>query len=218
MEISRMGRVYVEQQLAEQVKVATPVGGSAKRWFDVVIALPVVLLTLPIMLLTFIALVVTGGPVLSRKIRVGHRGLCFDCLEFRTTRARRGASNAPRSVLAQLQDEDQAQARPQEVSAVGQVLFLSSVYKLPQLFNVLRGEMSLVGPRPISPSDMKRYGERINLYLSARPGLIAPSDLSGPHLAFSELVALDTAYVRNWRLRSDLALLLRAVLSLARPL
>lgn len=206
-----MEHVYVHRRLSEQTNtIKVPVGGVTKRLLDLFLASATIILTLPMIILVGIAMkLVDPGPLLSRQARVGYRGGRFTCLEFRTTPV-----HAPDVGAAFAADrEDRETGR--HSTGLRQFLRLSSIYKLPQLINVLRGDMSLIGPYPMRPADLARYGDRLELYLSARPGMASVSRIRGGKYYLSEAkrVALDTDYVREWRFSTDLAILLRAAAS-----
>jgi exopolysaccharide production protein ExoY len=98
------------------------------------------------------------------------------------------------------------------VTPLGRILRKTSLDELPQLFNVLRGDMSCVGPRPIVAAELERYGSRAGDYLKVRPGLTGLWQVSGrSQLDYSERVKLDCIYVRRWSLGLDIALLLRTI-------
>jgi lipopolysaccharide/colanic/teichoic acid biosynthesis glycosyltransferase len=98
------------------------------------------------------------------------------------------------------------------VTRVGRFLRESSLDELPQLINVVRGEMSLVGPRPIVPSEMLRYGDRLDSYVLARPGLTGVWQISGrSDCGYDKRVELDANYVSDWRFSTDLSILVRTV-------
>jgi exopolysaccharide production protein ExoY len=89
-------------------------------------------------------------------------------------------------------------------------LWQSSLDELPQLINVMRGEMSLVGPRPVAPSEAKRYGDKLPLYLKARPGLTGIWQVSGrSNCVYNQRIEMDADYVSNWCFSKDVAILLR---------
>ena len=95
---------------------------------------------------------------------------------------------------------------------IGRILRQTSLDELPQLFNVLRLEMSLVGPRPIVEAEVPRYGEDIHHYYAARPGLTGLWQVSGrSNTDYSQRVHLDTWYVKNWSLWSDIVILFRTI-------
>ena len=191
------------------------VGGRTKRVFDVFVASLVLLLTLPLFIIVAVMLKVTDpGPVIYKHVRVGLLGRRFTCFKFRVV-------DAENVLKALLDDNPGARAeweRSQKlineprVTRVGRILIESSLDELPQLVNVLRGEMSLVGPRPIVPSEMSHYGDRLASYVSARPGLTGAWQISGrSDCGYDKRVELDANYVSNWRFSTDLYILVRTV-------
>jgi exopolysaccharide production protein ExoY len=95
---------------------------------------------------------------------------------------------------------------------VGKFLRQSSLDELPQLINVIRGDMSLVGPRPIVPSELTRYGDKLSLYLLARPGITGIWQVSGRNdCGYDRRIEMDANYVRNWRFSTDFVILLRTL-------
>jgi len=156
------------------------------------------------------------GPIIFRQVRVGFSGRPFICFKFRTMCVNSEA------VLAALLDADPAALAEWEarrklvndprITHLGRFLRQSSLDELPQLVNILRGEMSLVGPRPIVPAEMSRYGDQLDLYLSARPGLTGAWQVSGrSDCGYDKRVQLDADYVSNWRFPTDLSILLRTI-------
>ena len=98
------------------------------------------------------------------------------------------------------------------VTALGRFLRSSSLDELPQLFNVLAGQMSLVGPRPIIDEEIPRYGDSILVYMTVRPGLTGLWQISGrSNCTYEERVALDVRYVSEWKFRTDIMILIRTV-------
>lgn len=202
---------------AERVDtIAAPVGGAAKRAVDIALAMLALIALLP--LLVTVALIVRaadGGPALYRQRRVGCDGRPFDCLKFRTM-----APNADELLHRHLEDPviaDEWQRtrklkRDPRITPLGVVLRRTSVDELPQLLNVLRGEMSLVGPRPIVEEEIARYGAAIQHYYRARPGLTGAWQISGrSDVGYSDRIRLDCDYVANWSLQRDIAIIVRTV-------
>jgi Undecaprenyl-phosphate galactose phosphotransferase WbaP len=154
------------------------------------------------------------GPVLYSQPRVGERGRSFSMLKFRTM-----VSDAERALDSALHDnpalrhEWQAHRKLQKdprVTSVGAFLRKASLDELPQLINVLRGEMSLVGPRPVVEAELRRYGRDAELYEKVRPGITGLWQVSGRNdISYEERVQLDSWYVRNWSIWLDLDILLR---------
>jgi undecaprenyl-phosphate galactose phosphotransferase len=189
---------------------------DAKRVFDILGAATALVLLGPIMLAVLFALVVSGGQPIFIQRRIGRNGAVFNCYKFRTM-----VKNAS-SVLAQYLGANEAAreewersfklARDPRVTPFGSFLRRSSIDELPQLFNVLAGDMSLVGPRPIIPSEIERYADRITAYYSCRPGMTGLWQVSGRNLvSYSRRVRLDAIYARKRSLWLDLVILLRTV-------
>lgn len=178
------------------------VGGQSKRIYDVCVALVLLLLLFPLFIIVAAMLKVADpGPVISKHVRIGLWGRRFTCFKFRTTAV------DSENVLG-----SQKLVKNLRVTPVGQMLRESSLDELPQLINVLRGEMSLVGPRPIDPSEMSHYGDRLRSYVSARPGLTGAWQISGrSDCGYDKRAELDAHYVSNWRFSTDLFILLRTV-------
>ncbi|GGF54272.1 exopolysaccharide biosynthesis protein [Azorhizobium oxalatiphilum] len=192
-------------------------GGLAKRALDLPVALTALIMLAPLMLAVALLIkLTTRGPVLFGHARVGLNGRTFRCLKFRTMRP-----DAEQALLAYLADSPEAAQewletrklkKDPRVTALGKVLRGSSIDELPQLLNVLRGEMSCVGPRPVIADELALYGAQAQDYLAARPGLTGPWQVSGRSaLSYADRVSLDSAYVRNWSLRRDIVILLKTV-------
>jgi lipopolysaccharide/colanic/teichoic acid biosynthesis glycosyltransferase len=176
------------------------------------------LLLMAPVLLPIAALVASdGGPVLYAHRRVGRRGREFGCLKFRSMR-----TDADRALAALLERDPGARAeweaarklrRDPRVTRLGRALRATSLDELPQLLNVLRGEMSLVGPRPVLRDELDGFyapAGAVEAYLSVRPGLTGAWQVSGrSDTGYAERVALDAAYARSPSLRTDIAILAR---------
>lgn len=204
--------VSLEQVELPHVNALSDVG--VKRVFDIVGSVVLLLALLPIWLLVAVAVKASSpGPVLFRQQRVGANGEFFSILKFRSMR--RDAEAALRShpglharYLANghklLLGEDP------RITAVGRVIRKLSLDELPQLWNVARGDMALVGPRPIVPTEMPIYGARTDAYLLARPGITGAWQVAGrSHLAYVDRVQLDIDYLEQWSLGRDVAILLK---------
>jgi len=189
----------------------------AKRMVDVAGALALVLFLLPLFLVLMGVIRSQGGPALYAHRRVGRYGREFGCLKFRTMVVDADA------VLADLLMRDPAAAaewqatrklrRDPRVTRLGRLLRVTSIDELPQLFNVLSGEMSLVGPRPVTRAEIEQYyGDHAAETLTVRPGLTGLWQVSGrSETGYAERVALDVAYARNLSLWTDLRILLQTV-------
>jgi lipopolysaccharide/colanic/teichoic acid biosynthesis glycosyltransferase len=188
-----------------------------QRAFDLALALFILILLAPIMLLVAFAIYVEdGGPVFYIQPRVGRRGKEFGCLKFRSM-----VNGAEGRIDAVLEANPLAQAQwaanrkltdDPRVTRVGRFIRRRSLDELPQLINVLRGEMSVVGPRPIMLDERQLYGRRIAAYIRSRPGITGLWQVSGRgDASFRSRIAMDMVYLRSRRLRLDLKILARTV-------
>jgi Undecaprenyl-phosphate galactose phosphotransferase WbaP len=156
------------------------------------------------------------GPAIYCQQRLGGGDRVFCCLKFRTM-----CLDAERTLDEHLQkdsglraewERDRKLRRDPRVTRVGRFLRATSLDELPQLWNVLRGEMSLVGPRPIVEAEVPRYGEVYELYRRVTPGISGFWQINGrSNTSYEERVALDAYYVRNWSVWLDLVILARTV-------
>jgi lipopolysaccharide/colanic/teichoic acid biosynthesis glycosyltransferase len=190
---------------------------AAKRALDVAVASVLLVILAPVLLLIILVIPIdSGGPVLFRQSRLGFRGRRFLMLKFRTMYA--GAE----SNIEELLSGDPAQRIAWEqfqklwndprLTRLGRHLRKFSLDELPQLWNVLRGEMSLVGPRPITPEQREIYGPNFDLYVSVKPGITGMWQVHGRNRApFRERILWDAYYVKNWTLGLDLNILLHTI-------
>lgn len=187
------------------------------RTIDIIVALTAVVLLLPLLVLIVIAMKLTSpGPVLFAHRRVGQGGRVFPCYKFRSM-----VTNSAQVLERHLAECPEARAeweRDQKlrndprVTAIGRLLRRSSLDEVPQIFNVLRGEMSMVGPRPIVEAEVVRYRQYIADYKRVKPGITGLWQISGRNnTTYRRRVALDTAYARNRNVRLDLAIMMRTV-------
>ena len=185
-----------------------------KRVIDIIGSLALLVLFSPLFLIVALMVSLDGGPVFYRHKRIGRDGKPFGCLKFRTMIL--GAEACLNEYLSyhpeqrREWEQDQKLAFDPRVTAIGNVLRRLSLDELPQLVNVLVGEMSLVGPRPVTEGELKHYGAAASAYLAVRPGLTGPWQVSGRNdVSYATRVAMDEAYVRNFRLWNDIVILLR---------
>src|SRR5205823_5129396 len=150
------------------------------------------------------------GPVIYRRRVLGRGGKPFDAFKFRTMVSDADEVLKENADLRKAFTEGFKLRADPRVTRIGRFLRRASVDELPQLFNVLRGEMSLVGPRMIAPEEAERYGKwRLNL-LTVKPGMTGPWQVQGRgELAYEQRVRLSMHYIRNHTLWLDLAILLR---------
>lgn len=189
-----------------------------KRAFDVVGATLLLLAGLPVLLLTAIAIKLDdGGPIIFRQARVGYHRKTFWCLKFRSM-----VTDAD-SMLVDLADKNQSdgvlfkmRADPR-ITRVGRLIRRYSIDELPQLFNVLKGEMSLVGPRPALEKEVSKYENHVTRRLAVTPGLTGLWQVSGrSDLSWEDTVRLDLYYVDNWTFAQDMAILARTFMAVLR--
>lgn len=201
----------------------TPNGGTAKRVCDIVIASTAIVLASPLMLAAALAIYLTmGRPVIFSHQRVGLHGRVFRCYKFRTmvngAQERLNAYLASNPEASMMWNEQQKLPDDPRVTQLGRLLRRSSIDELPQLFNIIRGDMSCVGPRPVTDSELiERYGDRARYYRRTRPGLTGLWQVSGrSSLSYRRRIALDCAYVRRWSLLLDFYIMLKTVPALLR--
>lgn len=184
-----------------------------KRLFDVAASLSGLLLILP--LLPFIVILIkleTPGPVFFKQQRVGFRGRMFRCYKFRSMTS---DAEDQKEHIQHLNEATGAAFKIKNdprITGVGSFLRRSSLDEFPQLINVFRGEMSIVGPRPQIPAEVKDYTSEQACRLLAKPGLTCLWQVSGrSHLDFQEWMELDQEYARRAGFRVDLHVLLRTL-------
>lgn len=197
---------------------APPLLNVSKRAVDVVLTTSLLLLCAPIMLLIAALIRLDGGTAFYRHTRIGLGGVAFGCLKFRSMIADADAVLARHlaadPVAAREWEERRKLIRDPRVTTIGRLLRATSLDELPQLFNVLSGEMSLVGPRPVVTEELDRYycPQGRAAYLSVRPGITGLWQVAGrSNTTFAERVALDRQYVERQSLLGDLLLLIRTI-------
>jgi lipopolysaccharide/colanic/teichoic acid biosynthesis glycosyltransferase len=190
---------------------------SWKRILDVTCILLTLPLWLPVVILIALWIkIVSPGPIFFRQERVGYRGNLFMILKFRTMKSNVETTSHERH-LEQLMQADRpmtkldASGDPRIVRG-GRLLRATGLDELPQLWNVLQGEMSLVGPRPCTPNEFRRYQPWQQQRVNAAPGLTGYWQVNGKNkTTFTEMINLDIFYTKNMSLRLDLAIILRTV-------
>ncbi|WP_102110349.1 sugar transferase [Oceaniglobus roseus] len=188
-----------------------------KSAFDRSVAFCALALLAPVMVLVGL-LILRGndGPVFFSHVRVGRGGQPFRCHKFRTMIPNgAGRFQSILDIDPVARDDWQTHRkvhRDPRVSRLGAFLRSTSLDELPQFWNVLRGDMALVGPRPVTSEELGHYGPHAADYMSVRPGITGAWQVSGrSEASYAERVALDVAYVRNRGFRTDLGILLRTV-------
>jgi lipopolysaccharide/colanic/teichoic acid biosynthesis glycosyltransferase len=185
--------------------------------FDIVVAIAAIVFTLPLLVIVAICVRLgDGGPVLFAQERIGRGGLTFRCLKFRTM-----VTDAEQRLAYLLADDPAAQAEwnvrqkltaDPRITRIGSFLRRSSLDELPQFFNVLQGDMGIVGPRPIVSAEAPRYGRRFVLYCSVRPGITGLWQIRGrSDVSYRRRVALDSFYAPRKRLLWDIQIVLLTI-------
>lgn len=188
-----------------------------KRSFDFCASLLGSIAIAPVLICISAAIYITSpGPVIFAHRRIGSKGRAFPCYKFRTM-----VNNAQEILEKYLQENPAARAEWERdfklkedprVTKIGAFLRKTSLDELPQLINVIKGEMSLVGPRPIVAKEIERYESYIEDYYLVRPGMTGYWQVSGRNdIDYKERVQMDAWYVRNWDLWQDIVLLLKTV-------
>jgi exopolysaccharide biosynthesis polyprenyl glycosylphosphotransferase len=191
----------------------TGLQAAAKRTFDLLVSAVMCLISLPLWVGIALAVKLTSsGPVVFRQSRVGQHGRVFTLLKFRTM------VNGAEALVKGLQDANEADGplfkvrKDPRVTRVGRWLRRWSFDEFPQLINVMRGDMSLVGPRPALPTEVAQYREWHHGRLEVRPGITGLWQVSGrAEVTFDEYVRLDMFYIENWSLSYDLFILAKTI-------
>lgn len=195
---------------------------TAQRWalvtkstLDVLLSALLLVLLLPVLLAAAIAVALSSrGPVIYRQTRIGRNGIPFTMYKFRSMRRE---ADVVRGDLFERNDASGPVFKMRDdprITPVGRILRRFSIDELPQLVNVLRREMTLVGPRPPLPEEYETYGARERMRLLVTPGLTCIWQVSGrSDIDFATWVDLDIEYIQTWTLLGDLRLLLKTIMA-----
>lgn len=217
-----MGGIEVESLFNEKLMLLRLKNNLARPWnrylktmFDFVLTLVGTVAISPILL--FIAIWIykdSPGPVIFKHMRIGKNGKAFPCYKFRSM-----CVDAKAKLEELLKNDPEAKVEWERdfklkndprITKSGAFLRKTSLDELPQIFNVLKGEMSLVGPRPVIQEELERYGEYVNDYLMVKPGITGMWQVSGrSDIDYQERVLLDSWYVRNWSVWIDIVMLFK---------
>ena len=195
----------------------SPTGGTQKRVFDIIFATIFLVTLSPLFVLAIISIKLCDrGPIFFTHRRVGFLGSHFGCLKFRTM-----TLDANERLAEYLAADEQFAAEwatrrklkvDPRLTKIGAALRRSSIDELPQLINILRGEMSLVGPRPIVADEIAYYGASAELYLRARPGLTGAWQVGGrSDTSYEVRVQMDRNYCLNWSMLEDLSIIVKTI-------
>ncbi|OOF51070.1 UDP-phosphate galactose phosphotransferase [Rodentibacter trehalosifermentans] len=187
-----------------------------KRTVDIVGSFLIITALLPLLLILYFLIKKDGGNAIYGHPRIGRNGKTFKCLKFRSM-----VVNSKEVLEELLANDPKARTEWEKdfklkndprITKVGAFLRKTSLDELPQLFNVLKGEMSLVGPRPIVQEELERYEENVDYYLMAKPGMTGLWQVSGRNdVDYDTRVYFDAWYVKNWSLWNDVAILFKTV-------
>ena len=193
-----------------------PLPRFIKRSFDIIVAGLGLIALSPIFVVIALLVKRDGGPIFFGHKRIGLNGETFECLKFRSMI--RNSEEALEKYLAanpKARAEWEAERKLQNdprVTAFGQFLRRASLDELPQLLNVVRGDMSLVGPRPIVMAEVDLYDSDIAHYYRVRPGITGLWQVSGRNdVSYTQRVNMDSWYVRNWSLLHDMTIILKTI-------
>jgi Undecaprenyl-phosphate galactose phosphotransferase WbaP len=204
------------------IRTVRRANGGLKRVFDAVVAGAGLVALAPFLAVVWALVKLSdGGPAFFGHVRVGRYGRPFTCWKFRTM-VQNGDEVLARHLAANPAAAEEWKAaqklrKDPRVTAIGAFLRITSLDELPQLWNVLVGEMSLVGPRPVTRTELERYAKDRKFYLLVRPGLTGLWQVSGRNrTSYARRVALDRHYVQTWSFLGDLWIMLKTVVVLAR--
>lgn len=187
-----------------------------KRGFDLIGSLSIIILFCPLLIYISARVRKDGGPAIYGHLRVGKNGKPFKCLKFRSM-----VINSEEILESLLATNSEVRAEwnstfklrnDPRITKIGHFLRRTSLDELPQLFNVVKGEMSLVGPRPIINEELERYNEEVDYYLLGKPGMTGLWQVSGrSDIDYDTRVYLDAWYVKNWSMWNDIAILFKTI-------
>ncbi|WP_439287248.1 undecaprenyl-phosphate galactose phosphotransferase WbaP [Lonepinella sp. BR2357] len=187
-----------------------------KRTMDIIFSTLIIIGLSPMLLTLYFLIKKDGGNAIYGHERIGRNGKAFKCLKFRSM-----VTNSKEVLEKLLKNDPNARAEWEKdfklkndprITKVGKFIRKTSLDELPQLFNVLKGEMSLVGPRPVIQAELERYNADVNYYLMAKPGMTGLWQVSGRNdVDYDTRVYFDSWYVKNWSLWNDIAILFKTV-------
>lgn len=192
-------------------------GNFVKRMFDIVFALFVLTVFSPVyLILTILVALNSQGPVFYIQQRVGKNHQLFNCIKFRTM-----VDNADEVLETMMQDSDRMRQefsdsfklkQDPRITTIGKFLRLTSLDEFPQFWNVLKGEMSVVGPRPLVPEELPKYGRKINTVLKIKPGITGLWQVSGRNdIPYPKRVQIDVYYATSHNCLLDLWIVYKTI-------
>lgn len=199
------------------VKKPSPASSNVKRIMDVVLSLGVLMFALPLIVVFGLLIKLgDGGPIFYYQTRVGRNGREFRCWKLRTMRQdadeRLNELLANDPAAAEEWREFQKLRNDPRITPIGRFLRKTSLDELPQLFNILMGQMSVIGPRPVTEQETRRYGENVEYYKAVRPGVLGLWQVNGRNnLTYERRIQYDVEYVSDWSVGMDIGILLKAI-------
>ena len=200
-------------QFADNPRSSIP---ASKRLFDVLSASALLLLAAPFMFVIYLLVRLDGGPAIFAHRRIGQNGRPFYCLKFRSMFTDSAARletllNTDAAAREEWARDHKLRLDPR-VTPLGRILRASSLDELPQLINIIRGDMSVVGPRPIVHAEVYRYGSKFAHYCRSRPGLTGIWQISGRNnVSYRRRIAMDVLYSRRGSFLLDMKIVCRTV-------
>ena len=196
----------------------------SKRLFDIFFSISIIIICFPIFfILSILIKLGSRGPIFYSQIRLGKNKKPFKCFKFRTMNEE--ADDMLKKLLIESEDFRDEFQRTQKlkndprITPIGKLLRRTSLDELPQFINVVLGEMSIIGPRPIVEEEQKRYGKNLNEVFSIKPGITGLWQVSGRNnLSYERRVILDLMYARNRNFYIDLNILIRTIGVILLPL
>ena len=188
---------------------------SLKKNFDFLFSLLFLIFSLPLFLIISLLIKLSSrGPIFFLQERIGKNNIPYKCIKFRTMYPE--AKDIMENILMKDKnlkkefEETHKLKNDPRITSIGKLLRKTSLDELPQFINVLKGEMSIVGPRPIVKDEKKKYGKNLKKVLSIKPGITGLWQVSGRNnLTYKKRVMLDLNYVRNYNLLMDIRILIR---------
>ena len=198
-----------------RIKMTSKVYKLIKNFFDILFSLFVLVAFIPLFLIIALLIKLSSrGPIFFLQERIGKNNAPFKCIKFRTMYPEakdilQNLLNKDEKIKKEFEETHKIKNDPR-ITTIGKLLRKTSLDELPQFFNVLRNEMSIVGPRPIVKAEKKKYGKNLNKVLSIKPGITGLWQVSGRNnLTYKKRVMLDINYVKNYNLLMDIRILIR---------
>ena len=176
---------------------------KVKRMIDIIVSISVITISLPLMIIVSLLILIDDGwPVFLKQKRIGQNFKEFELLKFRSMKV----NNIPVEQMGQVREDNLL------VTRIGRIIRRFKIDELPQLINVLLGDMSLVGPRPTVPEQVKRYTDFEKLRLKMKPGITGWAQVNGnTQLSWDERIKLDVWYIEHWSLWLDFIIVIKTI-------